>query len=247
MAEPKVTICISHLMRRKLLRKCLGSLENVRIPYKLFIFSQDKERLNIPNAKILYSDVRVSNGMKKQILKDSTETEYMFKLDNDVLVLPQAIELQIEAMDKNPDLGIISGLRYEGNILRRYPGVVDFEFDGNKLIKKHFGVNMILNSPHDIFYADFVPLAYTMFRMRALKDVKFDTEYQMGYSHIDIALQFRKSKWKSAVHKKSMFVHIKDQSPQEYFRWRQKVSPQLIRESKKHFVEKWGLEVIERK
>lgn len=246
MREERVTVCIPHLMREKLLRRCLQSLkENVDLPYRVVIVNDGKQPLRFKDRRIrvINSPKRMTVGAKKTLFARVVKTEYLFRLDNDVLVRPRSLEFQIEALDRNPRLAAVSGIRFEKRIPRCFPGVADFKFVGNFVMKKKYTLRHILSCEGDLFEADFIPTGYTTFRMEALEDISFDPNYVRGYSHEDTFLQFYFTNWKCAIHKKSYFDHIHHESSPEYHTFYFKGD--LLERSRTYFVQKWNCELVD--
>lgn len=100
----------------------------------------------------------------------------------------------------------------------------------------------ILASKGDLFLADYISAGHTTFRMEAMKHVSFDSAYKMGYEHLDLFMQFQRTRWKYAVHKKSIFINLYYKSPKDYRTERFRES--LLEASRRHFIEKWGYQPI---
>lgn len=251
MGEERVTICIPHLMREKLLRRCLQSLrENVDLLHSVIIINDGKRPLHFKDSRIkaVNSSKRMTVGEKKRLFRRLVKTEYLFRLDNDVLIRPRSLEFQIEALDHNPRLAAVSGIRFEKGIPRCLPGVADFKFVGKFIVKRKHTLRHILACDGDLFEADFIPTGYTTFRMKALEEISFDPNYQLGYSHFDTFLQFYFTEWKCAVHKKSYFDDVHHESPPEYqtFQLRaRKKGLGLIEQSRRYFVHKWNFQPVD--
>jgi len=252
MTKARVTICIPHVMRENLLRKCLQSLKkNVNLPYYVIIINSGEHPLSFQDEKILVVDnsVRKGLGAKRQLFAELVETEFMFFLDNDMLVWPGSLDLQIKALDDNPQLAVVSGLCFQrGNFCSE---VADFNFVGGRVIKRLYSFEEILASKGDLFEADFIPIGHTTFRMKAVKDIAFDPSYKIGYEHWDTFMQLYHTDWKCAVHRKSWFGHLQHESPKEYFKIRYDVLS--LEASRKYFTEKWDyypvqpFEIVERR
>lgn len=246
MEEERVTVCIPHLMREKLLKRCLQSLkEHVDLPYYVIIINDGKHPLHFKDSriKVVNSRKRMAVGAKKRLFARLVKTEYLFRLDNDVLIQPKSLELQVEALDHNPRLAAVSGIRFEKGIPRCLPGVADFKFIGKFIVKKKYTLRHILSCDGALFEADFVPTGYTTFRMKALEDISFDPNYLRGYSHEDTFLQFYFTEWKCAVHKKSYFNHIHHESPSEYHTFH--LEEGLLEQSRGYFVQKWNYQLVD--
>lgn len=235
-------------MRDKLLEKCLKSLkENVDLPYRVIIINDGKSPLSFKDnrIKVVNSPKRMTGGEKKRLFKKLVKTEFHFRLDNDMLVRPKSLEYQVEALDRNPRLAAVSGIRFEKGIPCCLPGVSDFRFFGKYIMKKKYTSYQVLSRARDIFEADFVPTGHTTFRRKALDDITYDPSYKLGYAHWDTFLQFYFTGWKCAVHKKSHFDDIHHESPPEYKIFRSGEALDLIEQSRRHFLGKWGYRPVD--
>lgn len=246
MALPKVTICIPHYMRKELLTKCLWAIKkNVRIPYHVIIINDSKRPLFFNDRKITVINNLERKGLSaaRQQFLELVNTEYLFFLDDDVIVLPNSLEFQIEALDNYPELAAVSGLLFSRFKLR---GAANFEFEDEKVIKRKVDATKILSLARNrLFFADFIPIGHTSFRISAVKTLKFDPEYKMGYEHWDFFMQLYFTRWKCAVHTNSIFIDFYRRSPKEYHKERFRKS--VLNVSKEHFIRKWGYTPVEPK
>lgn len=244
MVSPRVTICIPHYMREELLMRCLWAVKkNVTLPYSLIIINDSKKPLFFNDRKITVINNLEKKGLsaaRQQFLK-LVNTEYLFFLDDDIIVLPNSLEFQIGALDNYSELAAVSGLLFSNFKIR---GAANFEFRGKKVIKKTFDTTTIFSCAKDhLFFADFIPIAHTLFRTKAVKNLSFDPEYKMGYEHWDFFMQLYFAKWKCAVHTKSIFVDLYRKSPKEYHKERYRKS--ILKASRAHFIRKWGYIPVE--
>jgi GT2 family glycosyltransferase len=237
-----VTICVPHVNRVKALEKCLQAIfDNVTIPYKILVIYDGKMPSCLDDDRVTAVETgldRTGIGFKRHLFAKMVDTKYLFAVDNDVLVEPNSLELQVQALEENPLLGAVSGLVCERGKPSVFPYVASFCFFGNMLYKHHYSLKQILESKGCLFVSHFIPMGYTLFRVEALKEVKFDKSYVVTYEHMDVFLQFYSTKWQVAVHKMSKFNHLRHYS-KEYAKVRLDLD-ELI-ESKQHFIAKWGL------
>lgn len=229
-------------MRENLLRRCLQALRNnVSLPYRVIIINDGKRPLSFEDERIqvVNNPERKGLGAARQQFAELVQTEFMFTLDNDVLVLPGSLEVQIEALDQNPHLAAVSGVHFS---VRRFCEVADFEFSGDKVVKRMYDLVEVLASDNDLFEADVVPINHTTFRMKAVEDIAFDPAYKIGYDHWDTFMQYYYTDWKCAIHKKSHFLHLHRESSRRYMEERH--SEAALNRSRQHFIEKWGYRPI---
>lgn len=230
-------------MREKLLMRCLWAVRrNVRVPYHIIIINDSKKPLFFKNEEITVINnlERRGLGAARQQCLELVDTEYFTFLDNDVMVLPRSLDVQVETLDHHPELAAVSGLLFSRFKLQE---AANFLFENNKVIKIMFDSTKILShDQNDLFFVDFIPIGHTSFRMEAMKNIKFDSSYKMGYEHWDLFMQLYYAKWKCAVHKKSIFFNLYYESPKEY--QTERFSQSLLEASRKHFVEKWGYKPI---
>ena len=246
LTKEKVTVCIPHVSREKLLRMCLKSvMDNVSLPYRVIVIHDGKRPFSFRDERIQVVCTGLEKtglGFKREQFAELVDTKYLFALDNDMLVQPGSLKAQVQALERNPKLAAVSGLAFKKGRFPYFPVVSDFKIIGNLLMKKQYSLFHILASEGDLFEADYIPIGYTTFRMEALEDVSFDPEYEIGYEHLGIFLQLYFTKWRCAVHKKSLFEDVKYKSPGEYLKWRR--SSTRIEASRRRFIEKWGYRPI---
>jgi len=241
--ETRVTICIPHYMRENLLLKCLWAVKrNVRLPYRVIIINDSKKPLFFNDERITVINNLERRGLSaaRQQFLELVDTEYLFFLDDDVIVLPKSLEVQIEALDNYPELAAVSGLRFSRFKLST---AANFEFKNKKLIRRTIDITEFLSSSDDLLFAHYIPICHTSFRTNVLKKIRFDSAYKMGYEHLDCFMQLYYTKWKCAIHRKSIFINLYYKSPREYRKERFRRS--LLEASRRHFIEKWGYHPVD--
>lgn len=235
----KTTICIPHVMRGKMLEKCLNSIkDNVKIPHKILVvnsgFPLSLSGIQIVNDKRLHG-----LGAKRAKFEELTKTEYMTTLDNDMLVSPGSIGLQIKSLEENPSLGVVSGLFSEHGKLKGQ--VADFVIGKRTISREVYDINTILNHKDELFKADYVPIGIATFRMKVFDCIHMDPTFQFYYEHLDTFLQLFHTPWECAVHREATFAHLKWDSPREYIQFKKINS---LEQDKRYFIEKWGREPV---
>jgi len=226
-----LTVFVFHYMRGELLERCLSSIKrNVSVPHHLVVLNDP------PNG-------RLPIGEKKAKMVELCETPFFTKLDNDMLVHPMAVELQLEALKNRPGLAICSGITLQNGVLPKYLGVARFRQVGRYLMKLRPKSEEILRS--ELYYADLLPTGHTTWRLEAFKELCFDERYDLGYSHWDTCTQIWLSKWRGAVHTRSLFDHRHSDSPHAYHKFHDEDRLRILWESRRNFIDKWGLRPVE--
>jgi hypothetical protein len=182
-------------------------------------------------------------GFKKSKMLEIIDTPYFTKLDNDIIVYPGALEAEVEALESNLDLAACSGMTLQEGRLNRFIGVAHFKKIGIYLMKLRPLTTDIMQKK--LYYADLIPEGHTTFRTKAFKYLSFDPTYDLGYSHWDIAVQIWKSPWKCAVRTDAFFDHRHRESPPAYNQFHDIERMKILRESRRLFIEKWGLHPVE--
>lgn len=237
-ASPKVTVGIPHYLRRKLLSKTLTSLDrNVKIPYHVIIVNDGPPLIcNNPNITIINRRERAGLGAARQQILELTDTEYLFFLDDDIIVLPNSLELLVESLETHPELAAVSGILYSNFKLSE---AANFVFTGKIVKKKQFDIFTILALAKDnLFFAHSIPISNTLFRTNSIKNLRFDPEYKMGYEHWDFFMQMYFANLKCAVNTKSIFIHLYHKSPRQYKE--ERFNRKMLETSRMHFINKWG-------
>lgn len=239
MTSLKITVGIPHYMRRKLLLKTLMSLyKNVKVPYRVIIVNDGGPPLicNDPNVMIVNRKERRGLGAARQQILELVDTEYLFFLDDDIVVLPNSLELLIESLETHPELAAVSGILFSNFKLSE---AANFVFIGNKVKKKQFDVFTILaHAKDDLFFAHSIPISPTLFRTNIIKNLKFDPEYKWGYEHWDFFMQMYFANAKCAVNIRSIFIHLYHKSPRQYKE--ERFDRKILETSRMHFINKWG-------
>jgi len=239
MPSLKITVGIPHYMRRKLLLKTLKSLyKNVKVPYRVIIVNDGGPPLicDDSNVTIINRRERGGLGAARQQIIELVDTEYLFLLDDDIIVLPNSLELLVESLETHPELAAVSGILFSNFKLSE---AANFVFTGKMVKKRQFDIFTIFALAKDnLFFAHSIPVSLTLFRTNLIKNLKFDPEYKWGYEHWDFFMQMYFANLKCAVNTKSIFIHLYHQSPRQYKE--ERFDRRILEASRAHFISKWG-------
>ena len=111
---PTVSICIVTCRARDLLKDCLQSIcVNTRTPYEIIVVDNASKdgtvemlRRDFPFVRLIQNDHNAGFGRPSNQALRVSSGKYALLLNNDTIVLPQAIDLLVAFMETHPDAGI---------------------------------------------------------------------------------------------------------------------------------------------
>ncbi|MCL4489959.1 MAG: glycosyltransferase family 2 protein [Chloroflexi bacterium] len=111
---PTVSICIVTCRARDLLKDCLQSIcVNTRAPYEIIVVDNASKdgtvemlRRDFPFVRLIQNDHNAGFGRPSNQALRVSSGKYALLLNNDTIVLPQAIDLLVAFMETHPDAGI---------------------------------------------------------------------------------------------------------------------------------------------
>ena len=111
---PTVSICIVTCRARDLLKDCLQSIcVNTRTPYEIIVVDNASKdgtvemlRRDFPFVRLIRNDHNAGFGRPSNQALRVSSGKYALLLNNDTIVLPQAIDLLVAFMETHPDAGI---------------------------------------------------------------------------------------------------------------------------------------------
>ena len=85
------------------------------LSYRVIIINDGKHPLSFEDKRIrvINNLERRGIGAARKQFAGLAETEFLFALDNDILVWPGSLEAQVRALDENRHLAAVSGLHFE--------------------------------------------------------------------------------------------------------------------------------------
>lgn len=111
---PTVSICIVTCRARDLLKDCLQSIcVNTRTPYEIIVVDNASKdgtvemlRRDFPFVRLIQNDHNAGFGRPSNQALRVSSGKYALLLNNDTIVLPQAIDRLVAFMETHPDAGI---------------------------------------------------------------------------------------------------------------------------------------------
>ena len=239
----EVTIWIFSHSRPEMVQRCLElAHENTHIPHRLVVFHDGPDPIHIKEKEDMdvetwVFDERLSIGRKKDLMVKNTRTPYLTKLDCDIETDPFGIDMEVLQLNEGPDdLGAVSSLRRINGVEPRFCGVGHFINAFGCIWVEHIPVKKIRSHAPDLFYGEMVAEGLCTFKMKMFKEVYYDPEYELGYSHPDLFLQMKAKGWKTATLPYMFFNEVKG----DYVNLREKRRDYLD-QSRALFYQKWGL------
>lgn len=243
-----LSVCIMTVNRPNSLKRTLRSLKYIKTPFKLIVVHDDHP---IPEDWIHrhFKDVNLieftggSIGEKKNRYLEAVDTPYFLKLDDDMIVFPNSVEMLMYTIDHAPGLGAITGISGFNGYIPVYGGHSDYRFLGDHLFRWLYSVRDVVYRQQVL--CDHIPEGHTIFRTKALP-LGYDNKYEVGYSHYDTQLELKVSGWRCGVTPYAIFLHNHDNElDPEYKQFHIGDRLDLVKKSRQRFKEKWGLDIVD--
>lgn len=159
----KVSIIIVNYGKDYFIRKCLWSISKNNYPNKqIIVIDNNKKNLGFAKACNL--------GAKK------AKGEYLFFLNNDIMLGKEAISLLIKKLQSNPKIAIAGGT------VRNY--------DDKKILHRSLGVD-IFGFPLTTRKSFYIEGCAIMIKKQVFEKLYFDADYFMFHEDIDLAWRAR--------------------------------------------------------
>ena len=188
--------------------RCIESLLQTRYPGLVIVVVDNgstppgcpilKERYPFLDTVQLAENTGFTGGCNRGLERAmALGADYVFLLNNDVIVEPRAIELLVSAMDERPDVGMATAVLL-------YPGPEKrVQFLQSRLLRDQAWQvrpheNELLSDAHrQVFETDFAPACASMFRPKALADVGlFDETLFTNWEDYDLCCRMVDRGWK---------------------------------------------------
>lgn len=215
---PDLSICIVNYNAKKLLDECLESIycNTKRISFEIFVVdngsvdgSTSMVKEKYPEVKLIENDCNVGFAKaNNQALRES-QGRYVLLLNNDTVVLPNALDKLVEFMDSHPEAGACGArlLNPDGTLqpqCRRgfqtpiaavsHLLYLDRLFPKSRIFGKYFLTYLDSDKTHEV---DTVSGACELVRREAMDKVGMLDEQFFIYSEdIDWCLRIKKAGWK---------------------------------------------------
>jgi len=128
--------------------------------------------------------------------------DYIWLLNNDTTVVPEALASMMERMRQSADIAIVGGQLRESSGRQRVQSM------GGGRVNRWLGLVHHCKSPACMERIDYVNGADMLIRCRALKEVGlFDEGYFMYWEDVDLGLRMRHAGWQLAVAPDAIVYH----------------------------------------
>lgn len=177
---------------------------------------------------------------RRRFVEESTE-DYLLVVDTDHEIPSNYAVLQ-EVLDQYPALGGVAGITIENGTIG---GMChDIKVDNGVLIRHAPHKNYEWTSGHPVLQFDFIPNA-ALFRRECVEEYNWDPAYVIGKEHLDFYYGHHlRTDWEFAICPEVTFPHH-ETTDDEFLKFRLSETREM--ESKKYFLNKWGLDQIQRR
>jgi len=203
--------------RKQILEDCLKSifLNLPKIEYEIFVVDNNSTYNIIEMIKEKFAQVKLiinnqnigfAAAHNKAYLQ--SEGEYILILNPDISILPKSIEVLINFMNKNNNVGIVcpklknidGSLQYSCRTFYKLSTILfrrtllNRMFPRHKILRDHLMYNWDHN---DVRMVDWALGASMLIRRKALnKDAIFDERFFLYFEDVDLCYNMRKNGWK---------------------------------------------------
>ena len=225
-----LSIVIPNYNARDLLKDCLESIyENpCRYPFEVFVIddashdnSYEMVQKNFPQVILLRNEKNLSYGKSNNRCFERASGKYVYMLNNDTIMLPDALDKMVEFLDENPKVGAVGSklLNEDRSIqysVKTLPNIRSGFFGARSIITKLFPKNPfssqeLLHMSQDMsrpFQAGYVSSASVMVRREVLRQVG-GLDPRLTY-HVDAdhCARIWKAGWEVYYLPDSVVVHL---------------------------------------
>lgn len=188
-----LSIVIPNYNAQELLRDCLDSIYKnpCKYPYEIFVIddaswdgSYKMVQESFPQVLLLRNEKNLNYGMSNNRCFELASGKYVYMLNNDTIMLPDALNKMVEFLDENPKVGAVgSKLLNEDRTIqysvKTLPNIRSGFFGARSIITKLFPNNPfsgqeLLHLSQDMsrpFLAGYVSSASVMVRREVLRQV----------------------------------------------------------------------------
>lgn len=177
---------------------------------------------------------------RRRFVEESTE-DYLLVVDTDHEIPPNYRVLK-DVLDQYPELGAVAGITVENGTIG---GMChDIKVEDGVLIRHAPLKEYDWETGHPVLRFDFIPNA-ALFRRECVEDYNWDPAYIIGKEHLDFYYgHILRTDWEFAICPVVTFPHH-ETTDSEFLKFR--LSEARRMKSKRYFLEKWGLEQIQRR
>lgn len=229
-ADVVLSIVIPNYNARELLRDCLDSIYKNPCKYSFEIFviddaswdgSYEMVQESFPQVHLLRNEKNLSYGRSNNRCFELASGKYVYMLNNDTIMLPDALDKMVEFLDENPKAGAVGSklLNEDRSIqysVKTLPNIRSAFFGARSIITKLFPNNALsrqelLHKSQDMsrpFLAGYVSSASVMVRREVLRQVG-GLDPRLTY-HVDAdhCARIWKAGWDVYYLPESVVVHL---------------------------------------
>lgn len=228
--NPKVYDCIASIVvydtEEKILNKAILSFLNTKLKVKIYIINTGSFNYHLPEDQrielISTKGVNLGYGKGNNLaLEISEDSKYFLILNPDLFIIDDALEILIQFMDKNPEIGIsIPKVLNEDLSIqylnKRHPAIFPLFLRRFVPKKIHFLFQKILDeyemkdfNYEENFEVPFISGAFMLTRKKNLMEVGgFDSRYFMYFEDADLSRKFQKAGYKTIYYSKVKVIHL---------------------------------------
>jgi len=188
-----LSIVIASYKGRDLLADCLDSIYQnpPSDPYEIMVVDDasgdgtpDMVRARFPKVRLFVNDTNRHYGYSNNYCFDRARGQYIYMLNNDTIMLPQALDLMVEFLRQHSDVGVVGSqlLNEDGSIqwsVKTLPNIGSALFGARSIITRMFPHNRfsrkhLQHLSHDLskpFIAGYVSSASMMVPREVVKKV----------------------------------------------------------------------------
>jgi GT2 family glycosyltransferase len=228
-----LSIVIVSFNTRDVLRCCLEHLYEAKSTLALEIIVVDNASKDgtvqmladeYPEVRVICSDSNLGFAGANNRALTEAQGRYFVLLNSDAFLPPDALQLAVEHMDHNPQVGLGGGrlVGRDGDwqpSARTFPGVVDALFTMSGLSTKYaksriFGrADRTFSDPMIPAEVDWVPGAFSIIRPEILKEVGlFDEQFFLYYEEVDLCRRIKECGHKIMYWPDIQVVHLGGES-----------------------------------
>lgn len=183
--------------------------------------SPQRPRTDIPNnlnIRFLSPERNLGFGRAVNLARRYLQTPYFLLLNPDVILLPEALSILYNYMEKHVDVGIVAPkllgtdrklqlsartfYSFSSILFRRTP--LGKLFPNDPVLKKHLMADWDHNSIREI---DWALGACMLIREKAVGGEIFDPRFFLYFEDVDLCLRLRKAGWKIIYHPEAVAIH----------------------------------------
>jgi len=271
-----ISLILVSFNTRDVLRESLQSVEretgNLRI--EVFVVDNNSHDSSVemvenefPHVRVLRSQVNLGFGAANNVALEIAQGRYVVLLNSDAFLCPNSLQLSVDHMDRNPEVGLAGG-RLVGRDFslqpsaRMFPSILsDFlVLTGlaHKFPKSRFfgQFDRTWADPMQPAEVDWVPGAFSIIRAEALKKVGFfDPEFFLYSEEVDLCRRIQSAGYKILYWPDIVVIHIGGESSRQIktlemssagaqlIRWRMRST--LLYYRKHHGVSAWLAKMLE--